>query len=792
MAYLAKFFRNGRIDIGVIGVLTGYLAVYALLITKGHGIPYVMDNNETFSALNHAYNLWNFDFFRSFGLADDTVSPFAAAHPIVHTHQGDFPRLFSFLLFSLGARSAEAQIWITTFTIGLASILMAYCFFKRQAGTIFAICATFLLMTDYLLFAQWQVNTYRVWHGFFLFAGLLCAYGLSEWKRSHWVFATIILYAALLYWELTFASFVAIAVGAYTIWIYRRSPRLIVTAGVTQTIGAALGLGILIVQLVLYLGWQDFITDIKLTYTARNLMEDRVGTAAAAIHEFYSTKDVSFFFNFQSGESFNGVTAFVRSFFANILQVPTLLFALIALGLAVATLIADSRFLNAPGTDVSDPRATFAAPIILITSIFLFILLLLLDKDMNLSFSETATAIKVVVFFSISAIAVVFSTGLRRLAAIISGTLPGFRRCTIASLYLFAFGLLAFLQGDQGLWVGLVMPITGWIAKLFFGASALFGSFLLLTGSRSALGRWQNVPMSLVPFFISGLLGYLFVYKFSAGYLHTGYLYRLCPLIVFHIDALLALGLFSTFAISKNLFCRIEDMTSRLVKTSVAILSGSLCSLLVAYWGFVQLRYTSILPPNRFSFAESLKSLTLPNEGIVSNQYAVPFAYIAKTWGYMAPEFENIKRDKPLEPYTNKDYLWFADRQSNQDYRRPGIFVCFEPTSLFPGLIVPASSDAANVAVRDFLRTPRCSEMAIASELRQLEQKRAECLDAHWFMTVNDARRKCAAWPIESNEELSPSVEASPHIKLLMYDEKQSLWALYRIQWGRSTDNAVR
>ncbi|HWF47502.1 MAG TPA: hypothetical protein VG168_10890, partial [Bryobacteraceae bacterium] len=70
-------------DPGALVILSVYFVWYSFLILRGHGIPYVMDNNETFSALNHARNLWSFDFFRSFGLTDEAVSPDAAAHPFV-------------------------------------------------------------------------------------------------------------------------------------------------------------------------------------------------------------------------------------------------------------------------------------------------------------------------------------------------------------------------------------------------------------------------------------------------------------------------------------------------------------------------------------------------------------------------------------------------------------------------------------------------------------------------------------------------------------------------------------
>ena len=64
-----------RVDPSVAITLIVYVAWYGFLILRGNSIPYVMDNNESFSALNHAYNLWHFDFFQTYGLTDEAVSP---------------------------------------------------------------------------------------------------------------------------------------------------------------------------------------------------------------------------------------------------------------------------------------------------------------------------------------------------------------------------------------------------------------------------------------------------------------------------------------------------------------------------------------------------------------------------------------------------------------------------------------------------------------------------------------------------------------------------------------------
>ena len=357
---------------GTLIILIAYTVYYVSLISRGHGVPYVLDNNETYSALLHAHNLWNFDFFRSFGLADDVASPLQSAHPVIHTHQGDFPRLFAFILYAFGARSARVKIWITTFTVGIASLLLAKTFFTRVAGDLFATIIVLILMTDYLLFAQWQVNIYRVWHGFFLFASLVCAHGLGDWSRRKWVIATVCLYACLLYWELIFASFVAVTTGAYTAWIYRRTPRLILIAAFTQSIGAAIGLGILITQVVLYLGWQDFLVDLKSTYGARNFGDDPF-VAVEKLKEFYDGHNITFWYNIQSDVNFRGPVPFLRSIFANVLQVQTPFYTLVTLGLAAAAFVADARLPNANDTVVADLSVSARATAVLTAGLYFFL-----------------------------------------------------------------------------------------------------------------------------------------------------------------------------------------------------------------------------------------------------------------------------------------------------------------------------------------------------------------------------------------------------------------------------------
>jgi hypothetical protein len=148
--------------------------VYGLLLGATGGVPYVTDGNESFSMLIHASNLYHFPLSQTFGLTDEAMSPDPAAHPYVYTHQGNFPRVFSFVLYVLGARSVESQIVITTFTVGLLSLFLIYHFFTTISST--GSPWRRVGVPDRLPAVRWQVNTYRVWHGLF-FLALLCVHG---------------------------------------------------------------------------------------------------------------------------------------------------------------------------------------------------------------------------------------------------------------------------------------------------------------------------------------------------------------------------------------------------------------------------------------------------------------------------------------------------------------------------------------------------------------------------------------------------------------------------------------
>lgn len=319
-------------------LLVSYIGVYGTFLIATDFFPYVMDNNESFSSLWHAFNIYQFGILDSAGLADEAFSPHAAAHPYVHTHQGNFPRLYALLIYLLGARSVESQIAVTTFTIGLAAVCMAYRYFSKVGNALFAFLACLVMMTDYILFAQWQVVTYRVWYGFFFFSTLVCAHYISVDRSPKWIVLTILNYAAVFYFELVYGAFLTILAGCYVAFVNLKSPAIVIRAWFAQAAGMLLGLGIFFAQWVGYLGWEGFIKDLFFTFVARN-EAGRNPELLLEIKNFYENNNVAFWYNFKDGATLSTLWAYVRSFFLFNWQVYTPLFSLLVIMIAGSWLI---------------------------------------------------------------------------------------------------------------------------------------------------------------------------------------------------------------------------------------------------------------------------------------------------------------------------------------------------------------------------------------------------------------------------------------------------------------------
>src|ERR1700738_4498079 len=232
-------------------LLALHQAYYGTLLIGSNFVPYVMDGNETFSVWWHAHNLYTFSFWKSFGLTDESYGVTEASHPFFHTHQGNMPRLFGFLIYALGARTVEAQVLVTTLIIGNLTLFFCYASIAKVTRPSIAFMFCLFLFSDYLLYAQWHVVTYRVWYGF-LFFGTAFAISSATSKNKVWPYALLgVLFFLLFYFELVFAGYVSIAAGLCALWLHWGSPKRIATLYTVQLIGGGAGLTLLFSQLAL-------------------------------------------------------------------------------------------------------------------------------------------------------------------------------------------------------------------------------------------------------------------------------------------------------------------------------------------------------------------------------------------------------------------------------------------------------------------------------------------------------------------------------------------------------------
>ena len=331
-----------------------------------------MDNNESFSSLWHAANLHRFGFRSAFGLTDEAYGSSPAAHPYVYTHQGNFPRLFAYAIYVLGAKSIELQIVVTTFTVGVAGTLLAYALFARLMTPLFATLACAVMVTDYLLVAQWQVVT--------IACGIRCSFlpppnafmlARKSWRR--WRLSTIVTFAALYYFEFVFVAFVSLATALYAVFVLRSYKRALEFV-IFVSIGAAFALSVLFLQLVLYLGFKDTLRDAYFTFVARNQYLTNPHLVAA-MKEFFDSRGIVFWYNLQDGSQYKSLKHLVASITIFEFQVHTPLFtavkAIILSGLSVGALswwFADRR----SGPVARAVRAFWQGSWYLVAAAFLF------------------------------------------------------------------------------------------------------------------------------------------------------------------------------------------------------------------------------------------------------------------------------------------------------------------------------------------------------------------------------------------------------------------------------------
>jgi hypothetical protein len=671
-----------------------YVLIYGALIYAGSGLPYVFDNNETFSSLWHAQSLSKFGINNTKGLADEVFSPHLEASPFIHSHQGNFPRLFAWLIYEFGATTAELQIIITTFTIGLGTILLAYLFFAQISSPLIALVASLVFMTDYLLFAQWQVVTYRVWYGFLFFAMMFSIEKIKHNQYTRWFVLLFVASACLLYFEFIFAAFVGVWCLLWTFFRIHNNYKLVFKTVLAMASGAFVGLSIFLFQAIVYLGWPDFLRDINLTFASRN--NSAISHhSVQEIFKFFESKRVIFWFNFQDKSSFQSLELFFRSIVDNNLNAHSPSLVIIFSGLFVCWLINNiltklkllqpdniQKFNRLGLLKITENYITSS---VVLVAMGLICMYFLYSRSFELALSINKICILLICVPSFLFLKLILS-----------------KDFTMWKTALYGFTFLAL---SQLLWQASNKQLSSiWdyfysfnsfqeIWLIFLAAILISLQIYRLLAESPEFEKNNSKLFAILSFMLLGLTSYGVIYYLSAGYIYSGYIARLAPFIVFVSDlvyvvvfSILVFTIIAEFNNAKTKSFELSCLTG--LSTSIIVLVG-----LLFFWGKVQVKSVRIFPPTHFDFTKKLSSAPYYGSSFVTNNYAAPVATYTNQWAYMDSKIGSaiINEDShgKLKLLGDDRYLWFADKKTNQSYRRPDYFICVLYQTL--GSAVPIS-----------------------------------------------------------------------------------------------------
>ena len=690
---------------GLLGVAVIYVGLYGALLGVTRGIPYVTDGNESFSMLIHASNLYHFPISQTFGLADEALSLDPAAHPYVYTHQGNFPRVFAFILYALGARTVESQIVITTFTIGALAVFLLYHYFATVATPLFAFIAAAVALTDYLFFTQWQVNTFRVWHGFFLYLALWCVHGTGRLGRRRWLALTVVAYASMFYFELVFATFVAVMAGLYAaVWHWKR-PSLLFRCWTAQVAGAVVGVLTLVGQLIGYLGWTDFLEDLRITYSARNLL-----TADPAyldrVREFVETRRLVFWYNFASVDyqrsAHEVLSAITGGYFTA--YTPALWYLVVIL--LTGWLLGFFRRPDSASPAVVVPEDAGArtslgmgVSAVLLLVAWTRFLLAVVRPDALAGVAGSRLSFEIEVETWIVAPAVLLAAGLTAsMVRLVTGQWSGLRRLPVVPTLLAA----VFLLLSEHLVLSGATLFDSFYALLWEqvqGRAFPGGVFqlALIVASGVAVLMLFNTPVAsearwplLVAYLSCGCTAFVIVYYLSPGYVHSGYLDRLVAFFSLVLETAIAVVLYIFIRIAGRLmtlvraaFATSTPISERVGLSLAAGVAASLLVVATSYWMNLQTTYTRLLPPTHFGFMKQLGDEPFRGASFAANTYAAPIYAYTGQWAYFDTRL-GLQDGGAVSPGENgtvvdrdaRTYLWLADRESNREYERPEYFLC--------------------------------------------------------------------------------------------------------------------
>ncbi len=729
------FLRAGPHYSGLFLVFSLYFLIYGYFLLKTNFLPYVFDNNETFSCLTHAKSLYDFGWGFTYGLTDESFGISPESHPYVYTHQGNFPRIYAYFLYCLGFRSAEWQILVTTFTVGLAGIWFCYHYFSKYVSSLFSVIFCLLLMTDYVMFMQWQVNTWRVWHLFFFFSSFLCCHGLSGNKRKFFIVLSMLNFACLFYMEIAYALFVTSSCAIYlllqkeVLWKRKFYDCTILA------FGSALGVGILIGQNIAYLGWDIFFQDLSYTFISRNHSSLDKETFVKEVVAFYEKNKIAFWNNFHSPEGRRNPITILKNFYQYNLLSYSPFFTLVACIVMVRMGIfcVQDRFLGWRMPSYLSVFSNKTLKYLMLCSFSLSLFFLIIFSS-PLSWNKEQVILE---FFKPVSLGSFFIANYIFFKSINQNTIDLKEKDLRVNNLNFVFNLVFFFlvicisyfvfKQSRGLTPALfvqnrVLWSFGGEAATTSILSLLFLINTLCIGHKeSDSSREVEIFKKIIPFLVATSLGFLFIYLILPGYVITGYFWRYCCFTVFfHI----ILYTWFFYVITAQILRVIKSYKIKLFMFDAKNLQSSgsgvepswqfmanlfLLTAFASLWLSLQCCYVKEFPPKGFDFVKLFKREPFHKHSVVANSYAAPFFFVSQSWSYFDPMFgySTLNSEKKNEIQYKRDltYLWLGDALTNQQYKKPDLFVCW----------VPRAFDQIGQ------RKPRCEDLSLVTLARSKE-----------------------------------------------------------------------
>lgn len=661
-----------------------YVVLFSSLLLSTSGMPYVLDNNESYSSLIHAKSLNDHGVAQSKGLADEALGDSPEAHPYVHSHQGNFPRIFAWIIYKLGATTASSQIVVTTFTIGLGAILFAFAFFSRIANPWFALLCCLVFLTDYVFFLQWQVVTYRVWYAFVFFLQFLCIERWLDTKHRHWIITLAANTTLFCYGELIFAAFLGLSSVFWLVLRGQKNMRTALWGLMSLATGLAVALVVLSAQGVAYLGAENFLKDLQLTFGARNNF-DSARLSMVEVGNFYRNSRVIFWENFSGRDEFLGPLPFIRSIVQSFIQAGSPLVFVVFVILFVFSTAIKNRNCLCRAEDLSNSAGLRNnRSLLLLSGHYVvagsFVLVLIMaGQSIARNYYSLTLSSGGIIFLAfelvlLSWVMMRFEWGGIKLSFLLSLTSV---LLAIGLPFIISNQYSNFWLDAHGKFVGESLP---WVLPLI--TTALIHGYAKSppeAGPDIKSVRDERGLAHVVHFLLTGFFAYAIAYHLSPGYVYTGYIDRYAPFLVYFADVGIAVAL-STPVMLAYFFARkcVAGEWTRFTVGSTVLVNAVVLFVLWLWLG-IQYSHMNRLPFNHFDILQRLDSSPFKGASFVVSTYAAPVGVQTGQWAYLDPDigramFVDVHGEKRLKG--DRRYLWFADKNHNPDYRRPDYFIC--------------------------------------------------------------------------------------------------------------------